>query len=47
VESRIDDLVDAVIQEAARLGARFHPRAILGGPAAHGDPDIPRILDWS
>jgi hypothetical protein len=39
--------VDAVIQEAARLGALFVPAANRAGPAAHGDRDIPRILDWS
>jgi hydrogenase maturation protease len=47
VESRLDELVDAVIQEAARLGALFRPAANGGGPVAHGDPDLPRILNWS
>jgi hydrogenase maturation protease len=47
VEARIDDLVEAVIQEAGRLGVHFLRDAERHGPAAHGDPDIPRILDWS
>jgi hydrogenase maturation protease len=47
VESRIDDLVDAVIDEAARLGFHFVPIGDRGAAVTHGDPDIPRILDWS
>ena len=47
VESRIGDLVDAVVDEAARLGSAFRRHTDRTIPQAWGDPDIHRILDWS
>lgn len=47
VESRIGDLVEAVVEEAARLGAPFRRKIDRTIRERHGDPDIHRILDWS
>ncbi len=47
VESRIGDLVEAVVAEAARLGFIFGRLADRMAPLSPGDPDIHRILDWS
>lgn len=45
VESRIDDLVDAVVAEAACFGACFR-RGTEHAEPARGDPDVARILHW-
>lgn len=46
VEARIDDLVDAVVDEAARLGFPFRRGTDRADTGARGDPDVARILDW-
>jgi hypothetical protein len=46
VEARLDDLVNAVVAEAARLGFVFRRGTEHAPSVAHGDPDVARILQW-
>ena len=46
VEARLDDLVEAVVVEAARLGYPFRRGTEHAETKGHGDPDVARILHW-
>jgi hydrogenase maturation protease len=46
VEARLDDLVEAVVEEAARLGSPFRRGTERAVTVARGDPDVARILGY-